>query len=198
MPLTASPLAPKRRAFSLMEALVTMALVGLVLALFTSLLKMLTSSSHSMDTRDQLVTGTLAGLERMGRDLKMGVAWTTPAVSDTSLQTTLEFDVPDYENDATRMPAPVPGMAATPAWNPLSPGGLRHIRYRVAQGSLLREVQVGASYDSVALAGQVVGLSAQRTDQQEISLTLSVQTGQTLQQLNETVRLPLQQCWRTP
>ena len=187
------------RAFTLVEALVTLALIGIVLLVFGQLVATMSRHSRSLDSKDELTAGTLTALERMRRDVRMGVAWNTPAVSDTGLQTTLEFDIPDYENQAVRLPPYTPGTLATPAWNPLAAGSLIHVRYRVDQTRLLREVLVSGAFEATPLAYGVAGLSVRRTARAEMTVTLSVgQVPEPVQALVDVVGLPLKQSWRQP
>lgn len=179
------------------EALLTLALFGLVLGVVAQLLVSLNRHTASLDRKDFVTTATATALERLERDTKMAVTWVRPAVSDLSLASSLEFDIPNYPNDSVRFPPSVVGQAATPLWQPL--GDVLRVRYGVAQQELRREVLVGGVFQGVPLAFRVVGLSAQRTAQNEITLSLTIdQSPQPMVRLTRVASLPLPQSWRQP
>lgn len=179
------------------EALLTLALIGLVLGLVANLLFSLNRHTSSLDRKDLQTTATATALVRLERDLKMAVAWTRPAVNDPSVVTTLEFDIPNYPDDALRLPPMLPGQAATPPWQPLA--NVLRIGYAVQQRELRRQVLIGGTTEEVSLAFQTVGFSAQRTALSEITLSLTIdQSPQPLARLTRVVSLPLPQSWRQP
>ncbi len=187
------------RGLSLAESILTLALMGMVMSIFALIVKTMTTHGGSLERKDEVVTGTLAGLERISRDVRMGVVWHSPARNQSAAVSTLELEIPDYENDPARLPPYAPGTMATPAWNPQAAGSTLRIRYRVVNSELLREVRVGGVYQGLPLAFRVAGLSAQRSGRAELSLTLSVdQSPRPLHTLTRLVHLPLPLAWRQP
>lgn len=195
MSMTPTRFCSSKRAFSLLEALVSMALFALVLGLMVQIFTMINRHERSLQGHAQALDAAFSGLERCRRECRMAVRWVTPATSDAALRNTIEFELPDYQQDPIRLPNP-PLLDPVPAWDPL--GALVRVRYEVIDQTLWRGVLVAGNYQRLPVCPKVVGLSIQRQPPQglEIKLTL-VETGP-LNTLTQQFQLPCAHSWSTP
>lgn len=177
------------------EALLSLALVALVLGLLAQIFVSLSRQDRGLQQRELQINTALGALETWARECRMAVAWTTPATNQPGLFTLAEFDVPDYEQDALRLPL-VPSTLPNPPWNPES--RMIRLRYRLDQGRLLREVRVSGAFESLALGRDFTGISLQRVTRQDLQLELSLFIDGQVRSLRQRFRLPCPHTWRSP
>lgn len=119
-----------RRGFTLLEALVSLFLIGLVVVLSAGLLHGMSSMGRRNQTGEQAVNGLLA-LERVRAEVLEAVSITEP--SGASEANTLIFK---KINPAITNRLQLPGYS----WNPALPAHLLTISYTVTAGDLIRTV----------------------------------------------------------
>jgi type II secretory pathway component PulJ len=185
----------KRRAFTLAEALLSLALVSLVLGLLTQIFASITRQDRALQQREQVINAALTALDRMSRDCRMAVVWAMPDAGDTTLRSVAEFDLPDYEQEALRLPFP-PVATPTPSWNPEAL--LLRLRYRVDQQRLWREVRVAGAFQGISLCRGVSGMSIRRIAREDMLIELSLLVEGKLKTLHNRFRLPCPHTWATP
>lgn len=195
MSMTPTPFSFSKRAYTLLEALVSMTLFALVLGLMVQIFSMINRNERSLQGHAQALEAALSGLERCRRECRMAIRWTTPATSDSALRNSLEFDLPDYGQDSVRLPNP-PLVEPLPAWNPL--GALVRVRYEVIDQTLWRGVLVGGTYQRLPLCAKVAGLSVQRQPPGGLELKLSLLESGPLNTLTQQFQLPCAHSWSTP
>ncbi|MFN8609354.1 MAG: hypothetical protein U0931_17580 [Vulcanimicrobiota bacterium] len=188
-----------KRGTTLVEAMVTLGLTAVVLVLFGEILQLQMRHSRRLDARDQAVDAGLAALDRVARECRMAVSWTRPARADHGPHSGLEMDIPDADQDARRLPRPMPETPQLPLWDPLARGSLLHLRYQLHNQTLLRQAQLeDGQYQSVPICQQVREFRVQRGGGGQLQLTLLVEVEEGRQHLASLVELPLPQAWALP
>lgn len=171
----------RRRAFTFLEALVTLALVAVVFgALMIMLLEAFRIARKSSDKTASAEAAEL-GLERMSSEAREALVIVGPAVATSDVQLTFHKINPD--NTVTnRLPntPPLPDPLAT--WNPFTPAYLLQVRYLVVSEQLRREVGPvgGAPTATMILCDHIRGLKVDRPRSAHLLLELSVQDGLTV------------------
>lgn len=169
----------KSRAFTFLEALVTLALVAVVFGALMFMLLEAFRIARKGSQKTVVAEAAELGLERMSSELREALILVNPLVGTPESQ--LIFHKVNPDNAATgRLPAvpPAPDPAAT--WNPFNAAYLLRVRYSVVGEKLVREVgPVGAPPTaSMALADHIRGLSVDQVQNSHLRLVLSVQDGQ--------------------
>lgn len=184
-----------RAGYTLLEALVSMTLFALVLGLMVQIFSMVNRHERSLQGHAEALDAAFAGLERCRRECRMAVAWTSPAPSDAGLKSVVEFDLPDYSLDATRLPVP-PLQEPLPAWNPL--GAVVHVRYELTAQTLTRGVLVSSVYQRIPLCLNVAGFSVQRQSPRGLEIKLTLLDSGALRPVGQSFQLPCAHSWSTP
>lgn len=193
--MTPTPFSFSRRAYTLLEALVSMTLFALVLGLMVQIFSMVSRHERALQGHVQLLDAAFSGLERCRRECRMAVRWSQPGLSDSSLQSAVEFEVPDYEQDALRLPSPAV-LEVVPAWNPLA--RVTHLRYELIDQTLMRGVLVGASYQRLPLCTNVAGFSLRRQPPRGMEVQLTLLEDGALKTLSQSFQLPCAHSWSSP
>ncbi|MBN9416981.1 MAG: type II secretion system protein [Candidatus Eremiobacteraeota bacterium] len=154
-----------KRAFTLVETLITVALVSLVFGLFMMLLRDSFRLTRRMSSKDEARRATQVALDRMLTEARESARWTAPNrgtnVSEATAIDHLELTKVNA-NDATRCPlapdsypspqALLPGalgwlLQARPAyadpWDPQQNAHSQHVLYHLVGADLVREVGPG-------------------------------------------------------
>ena len=195
MSMTPTRFCSSRRAYTLLEALVSMTLFALVLGLMVQIFSMINRHERSLQGHAQALDAALSGLERCRRECRMAVRWTTPATSDATLHNVVELDLPDYAQDSLRLPDP-PNLEPTPVWDPLATSV--RIRYEVIDQTWWRGVLVGGTYQRLPICEQVAGFSVQRQPPRGMEIKLTLLESGSLNTLNQRFQLPCAHSWSTP
>lgn len=188
---------PKRRGITMLEALVSLALMGTVVALVAGLLQQISRVGASLDESSRLHEQIRSVFPILRREAQAATVWTTPAVGSSSVWTTLECKVPDLGQDSTRFPLPVPAPTSAGFGGPPPPARfddaaeLIVCRYFTDEQGLWREATRGADTARVLLSSAVLGLSVQRSGGRFLRVSLSVMRNRRVDRLNDTICLPL-------
>lgn len=189
----------KLRAFSLVETLMALALVGVVLILAAGLLQeYLRISRHQAAHTRQANTLQLA-LRGMAQDTRQAVMVVSPPAPPHYPHTAeLRFlRVRNPQSGSTLpawLPTPVPSQSPLPPWDPHDPTLLEEVCYfKDDRGQLWRaRGEVGFAthpQETVLVAEEVDGLAV-RSHDREVEIRVSWKTGPTLQIVSATVGLP--------
>ncbi|MFN8613722.1 MAG: type II secretion system protein [Vulcanimicrobiota bacterium] len=168
-----------KRAFTLLEALVTL---GLVAVVFGALMIMLLQAFRiARKSSDKTVTAEAAelGLERMSSEAREALLILNPVVGATDTQ--LVFKKVNPDNSVTnRLPNTPPAPDTTAIWDPFTPTYLLKVRYSLSGEQLMREVgpAVGPSTATMRLCERTRYLKVIRPESNHLTLELSVQDGQ--------------------
>lgn len=179
----------KRRAFTVMEALVTALLVGLALSIVGLITRDFQRVMSRSQRRDTALEGFLA-LQRVAGEAAQATGNLSPAKAATSAL--LSFDRIDasYPNrfPAILLPEPDPTPAA---WEPLDSAYLVTVRYSVnSDRQLLRRVDFPAGgFEQQVCAEEVLGFEASHPHAGYLALRLTVQLGPQTQTLELPVNL---------
>lgn len=177
------------RAFTLTEALLSLALVALVTGLFASILHNLTRQARVQASQDELMSAALVALSQIEIEARNADPWINPSIHQTGTVSSLEFELPDYSQNVIRLPE-IPSNLPSPMWE--SRQLFTRVRYQVNGRNLEREM----GGNSLVLARFVAGLAVRRVQKKtlQVSISLELPNGR-LEQLSSTFYLPLERAW---
>lgn len=139
----------KKTGLSLLETMVTLFLMGIMLALVAQLIRDLQQETLVNLDHDQRL-GAHQALDRVGQALRSNYQIDEPATPGSAPRLVVKAWNP-LQND-TRLPLPVP---LTGSWDPKDPAWLMVRRFELNQGILLCTHIRGGNSDSVRLLGNV-------------------------------------------
>ena len=146
----------KRKAFSLLETMVTLFMIGVMLLLVSDLVKDLRQESTNNKDNDQLM-GAHQALERIGLALRSCYHVDEPTAGSSN-RIRLRSWNPNV--NPTRLPLP-PGPPG-PSWMPADPAFLMNRSFEVTGGILLCTNTRGAVSESFRLLGDLSGFETSR------------------------------------
>ncbi|MEW6277205.1 MAG: hypothetical protein AB1758_01180 [Candidatus Eremiobacterota bacterium] len=159
------------RAFTLAEALISLVLVALVLGIVAAMMGEYASIGRFSSGRDQAALAVQVALERMAGETREAAAVLKPDAANLSSELLLERLDPSYEG----LPAPVPDPPP-PSWNPYPAAARIQVRYRLASGTLVREVTPASGPTrSMAVAESLGGLACRLLASGNVEISVSVQ-----------------------
>lgn len=171
----------KKKAFTFLEALVTMFLVAAVFGVIMLLLRDSIKVANQSKQKDLAGTAAQVGLERMSNELWEAVMVDSPALGATS--TDLIFAKVD-QTSVTRL--------AGPGFNAYDPDFLLTVHYKLQGTQLIRDIgpRNSAATASLAIADEVAGMQCTQITRGVYYLTLSVWEGQKIATITTTVTCP--------
>ena len=181
-------MAARRRAFSLIEALVTLALFLIVLAIFASLGREYSRVTHFSSAKQQSMQAAAVGLEGAARELRGAVAIQQPAVGANT--TILRFQIVDPSFSDRLCPSSPPPKV--PVLNVNAPPSLITLEYTCVAAGLQRRMLNSSSVpvSTQIVADGVSGFSAQRNaDRQTAVVAITVPEEHLLRSLTQHVLL---------
>lgn len=148
----------KLRAFTLAEAMISMAMISLILGLAASIFVGYTRIRRQATPHERNLTLGYSALERMRGEFGAAAEVFRPDPSSTALFSTLTLNKLEPTN-LTRLPDPPdPGAVFEPA----DPGHYCQVQYSVVGGQLLRNCWAGAfSSQEIVIPENVQGLTTQ-------------------------------------
>ncbi|MEW6278398.1 MAG: hypothetical protein AB1758_07255 [Candidatus Eremiobacterota bacterium] len=171
-----------KRGVTLAEVLLTMFLFILMLGVAGTLVREYSGVLRHSSSKERTLRSALVGLDRIDCELAQAHAVVSPATSTpVSL---LEFR--KLDPGAARLPAPPTPVPA--GWAPHDPAYEVTVRYRVLQGTLIREVVGGGAPMAVVQGPQ--GLNAVLLPNGNVEVSLSIQEDKLLRTLSTEVFLP--------
>ena len=178
----------KRRAFTLLEALVTMALVATV---FGTLVVLLQDSSRVVNLSNQKDAARSAGqvgLERVCNELWEATAVDSPAAAGVDA-TILTFEKAD-PSATTRLPTPIPEPPG--AFNVADPAFHLTVSYELSGRRFIRSVgpRGGTPTIRMEVAENVAGFTCTQFGRGQYYLKLTVEVGTNLYSYYSTVSCP--------
>lgn len=180
-----------RRALTLMETLVCVALLGLIIALVAGLLRQISRAGSQMDLKNLQQEQLRSIFPTIRREVQSATRWTSPAPGASTSTTDLRFSLPDHRQDSLRFPWPLP----TPL--PGSPvrfdqaSRMVDCRYFANSNGLWRESRLGAITQTDLISSVVKGLAVQRSRPGFLQLSLTLLTSQSAQTFREEIELPM-------
>lgn len=178
-----------RRGFSLFEALVTITLFLIVLAIFASLGREYSRVTHFSSAKTQSMQAANLGLEGAARELRGAVAIHQPP-SPGANTTLLSFDIVNPSAPDRLFPSTAPPR--TPVLNLNIPANLLTIEYSCTPGGLQRRALTtsGTVLTSQIVCDGVTGFSVQRSaDKQTAVVAATVQEEHMLRVLTQQALL---------
>ena len=152
--------------------------------------------SHA-DHRVQVLQAGLSALERVARDVRGATDYVSPAVTDATSVSVLEFSLPDFEKDGLRLPASVvPDDPSVPLWNPRDPAFQVRVVVRLDGDRLKRFWTVGGVTSESTLLEGCHGFAVERVSQQQLELRLTLSQGNFVESTRLLVWLPMRRAWR--
>lgn len=156
----------KSRGFSLAEALISMAMLAMILGAAASLFLNYSRITKQSSPKERNLVGGQLALERMRSEVAEALVLREPASGTTSAR--LLFDKLDPA--ANRLPVP---LNPSQAFSPQSP--ICQVEYSLVSGQLLRRTR-GAGYQSQELLmDKVVGLATQFVAPAGVNISLNLQ-----------------------
>ena len=179
----------KRRGFTLLEALCTLALVSLIFITVLSLLQDSVRTARMSQEKDTAMNAVQVGLDRLCCEMREAVQVSAPGVGFTLNQIT--FQKVD-SNNPNRLPPRVPEPVPSPAWNPFDPQWLLKVHYFVAGGELVREIgpSAGPATHRSAIAENVDSLSVGCFAPGRFTVVLSVRQSNQISTYTHSVNMP--------
>jgi len=179
----------KRRAFTVLEALITALLVGLALAIVGLVTRDFQRVMARSQRRDTALEGLLA-LHRAGGETAQACGDLVPAINATSAWLSFSRIDPNHPDriPPTLLPEPVPVPAA---WEPRDPAYLVRVGYSVnASRQLIRRVDFpGGDFEQQSCAEEVIDFQARHPRAGYLELRLTVQSGPQVRSLALPVNL---------
>jgi type II secretory pathway pseudopilin PulG len=181
----------------MLEGLVSIALMGTVVALVAGLLQQISRVGASLDESNRLHEQIRSVFPILRREAQAATVWITPAPGSTNLATALQCKVPDLGQESTRFPFPVPAPSSSGFGAPPPPtkfddaGELIDCRYFTDEQGLWREATRGTNTARVLLSSSVLGLAVQRSSGRFLHVSLSVMRNRRVDRLSDTIYLPL-------
>lgn len=172
-----------RRGLTLIEAMVTVALVSITLSLTASLMTMYSRGSRVADVQSNVSHSQELLLYRIRSEAMGAVNFLSPAGVGGGLQPALEFQRVDRHRADRLEDFP-------PNWRPYGIGSnddfLVDLRYQSQDQALLRGVRAAGSsqyQESTLLPGDVVAFGARRPDDQTVEIELEMKTNRATRKL---------------
>ncbi|MCA9793104.1 MAG: prepilin-type N-terminal cleavage/methylation domain-containing protein [Candidatus Eremiobacteraeota bacterium] len=172
------------RGFSLIEAIISLLLVGVVLAVVAGITGEYARLSRSMGAQDVVVEALTAGSERVRCGFRQAIEVISPAAGSSAASALLTYDQAEMGPPRLAMPPLPPGAS----WAPYQTAWLSQVSYLAdARGLIRRETASGLTTEEVVLKG-VEGFSCrwQKPDR-VLEFQLSVRTNGNLRTLRQTV-----------
>ena len=178
----------RKRGFSLFEALVTLTLFLIVLAVFASLGREYARVTHFSSAKEQSMQAAAVGLEGVARELRGAVSIQQP-LSTGANTTTLSFRIVDPNNSDRLFPATEPPKV--PVLNLNAPANLLTIEYTWVAAGLQRRLlnSGGTALSSQIVADGVNGFRCQWNADNTSILAVTVQEEKLLRTLTQRVLL---------
>lgn len=180
---------PRRSAFTLIEAQITLFLFFIVLLVFASLGREYRRITRFADARQNAMQAWLVGLEGIGRELRGAVTILSPAAVGSGASS-LRFQRVDPNRLDRLEPTPVPPR--TPVRDVQDAPYLLTLEYSVSAEQLRRRVSDGSGtlVSDMAVAHRVQGFSVTWNADHTATLLLTVQADKRLETLSQKVLLP--------
>ncbi|MGE0489589.1 MAG: type II secretion system protein [Vulcanimicrobiota bacterium] len=173
------------RGFSLLEAMVTMLLVGIVFAIAATVITSYSRAVNQLGLKDAQLQSIMVGMDRMRSEVEGAFSVSSPpAVGSAS---SLTFQLID--------PANTSRFTGTTPWDPFDVLGVAPLNdyavtvsYSVVSGGLTRRLTYPDGTSSTALvADQVQGLACQYLTTGNLELVLSFEAAGGIRQLRSQV-----------
>lgn len=158
------------RAFTLMEALVSISLFAMVMFLMANLMVAAANSERFLGEKDRIQEVALSCLNRMAHEVRGANRWIDPLPGGSSHR--LVFETPDWELEPQEFPAP-PAPFPT-AWAPADSAFQMTVQYSVVAGELTRVLQAESHTWTTPLLRDTVDLVVTHPDPSQVKLTLTV------------------------
>jgi type II secretory pathway component PulJ len=168
----------RRSGVSLLEAMVTVGLISLTLAITAGLMRMYSQGSRLVGVRDTGFQGLEAILYTIRSETMGAVDFQSPATTGPTFSSVLEFRRVDRHNSGRLTNFPTNWTPYDIVGTPPSQNFLLSIRYRVQDQTLIRDVRpAGASSfeSTVMIPADILSLKVRRNPDQTMELELEVQ-----------------------
>ncbi len=176
------------RGFTLVEALVTTALLAMVLAAVGVLSSRYLSLMRFDAGKERTLSAMQVALDRIRSECREGVQLLQPASS--AVVGTIELNRIDAGAGSVRTPWPIPSPLAS--WDPADPVDLTLVRFEVAGNNLVREAtQSSGASETQVLSERVTGLQARLLPDDNLEVTLRIEEEGRFRDLTTEVFLPL-------
>jgi type II secretory pathway component PulJ len=161
---------------TLLEALITLALVGLFLVVVSDLTSGLGRAQRLSDDRGKTLQALATVCGRISEDLRAASSVVEPESTSSSQLVVRRLAAPGLSSPSARLPFPVPVPTYYVGWNPLDESYLETVTYRVDADLLTR----GAGSDPAEALGPASSLLASVRSQHlyEVVLTLHEHTSE--------------------
>ena len=160
--------------FTLLEALVSLALIGVALAIFSSFFTQMNEVRAVSQEGENFVTG-LSVLEDIRREVSSATTVMLPASPTFETELTFEKVIPDLSD---RLPEP--GQK----WNPLEPTHHVSFHYRLEDGDLVKETTSPESKSSSVVAQGLDAFSVALIHPRVVEIRLSFRKGKRLRRVS--------------
>lgn len=173
-----------RRAFTLIEALLT----GFLLLLLLGVAALLLSDYARImrgDERKQTMRNLVAGLERMSAEVRLAQQVTEPGGTLASRLTFVRIQ-PAVATLPPSLPDPLPAT-----WNPRPSASLMTVTYEVLGDQLVRTARSGGLTETELLASDCSGLATQFLPSGNLEMAVSYQEGGAVRSLRGETALEL-------
>lgn len=172
------------RGFSLIEAIISLLLVGVVLAVVAGIAGEYSRLSRSMGSQDTLVEALTAGAERVRCGFRQAIEVGSPAPASSAATAVLTFDQVPSQPPRLGLPPLPPGSS----WSPYPASWRSRITFLSdARGLVRRETSGGVTREEVVLQG-VEGFSCRwQSPDRVLAFQISVRVNGNLRTLDQTV-----------
>lgn len=162
----------RRGGFTLAEALVSMAILAILIGLASSIFVGYTRITRQSSTHERNLILGYTALDRMRSEVSSAIYLSEPAASNGSVGSVLEFEKID-PSVLARLPNPEPPPTT---FEPLDPAYTCGVRYEVVAGKLIRKAWGGTRWQSeeVLMSG-VLGLTTTFEAPAGLMITLNLQ-----------------------
>lgn len=159
-----------RRAVTLLEAMVSLTLFGMVTLLMANLMKAAAGAERFLGEKDRIYEVSVSCLYRMAHELRTANVWLQPSLGTSASE--LEFECPDWQLEDQEFPSSPTPFPAT--WTPPEAGYQARVRYALNGTQLERTLWAEAESWTTPLLRDCQLLSVERPTAEEVRLSLTV------------------------
>lgn len=150
----------------------SLSLFALITYLAATMMASMAAAQRKMSTRDRVQEVAVSCLYRISHEVRTANKWIAPANGTAALA---DFESPDWEQDSTLFPEPVPGnVTGIPLYVPGAPATQMRIVYKVTGGQLVRELTAANSTWTTPILNEVGSFSVTRALPDRIKVDMAV------------------------